>query len=58
MAEIGGAFCVIPLQSAGKQPDNMPVFNGHGAAVVDTCFNPFNNHIIASASEDCKVYLT
>jgi coronin-1B/1C/6 len=39
----------------GKLPDSLPVYNGHTAAVIDTDFNPFNNHIIASASEDCKV---
>ncbi|KAI9203530.1 uncharacterized protein BJ171DRAFT_509889 [Polychytrium aggregatum] len=50
----GGAFAVIPHATVGKL-DNIPVFNGHSAAVLDTDFNPFNDHIIASAAEDCKV---
>lgn len=50
----GGAFAVLPHTQVGKLPDNLPVFNGHAAAVLDTDFNPFNDHIIASASEDCK----
>lgn len=30
------------------------MFNGHGGAVLDTDFNPFNDYIVASAAEDCK----
>ncbi|TPX31089.1 hypothetical protein SmJEL517_g05500 [Synchytrium microbalum] len=51
----GGAFAVIPHSSVGKIGDSMAVYNGHSAAVLDTDFNPFNDHVIASASEDCKV---
>jgi WD40 repeat protein len=43
--------------NTGKQTDSLPVFNGHAAAVLDTDFNPFNDHVIASASEDCKVMI-
>ncbi|KAJ2994018.1 Coronin-2B [Globomyces sp. JEL0801] len=50
----GGAFAVIPHAMVGKLPENLPVFNGHAGAVLDTDFNPFNDHVIASASEDCK----
>jgi len=32
-----------------------PVFLGHTSAVIDTDFNPFNDHIVASAGEDGKV---
>lgn len=35
--------------------DSLAVYNGHTAAVLDTDFNPFNDHVIASAAEDCKV---
>ncbi|KAJ1555354.1 hypothetical protein HK096_003097 [Nowakowskiella sp. JEL0078] len=34
--------------------ENLPLFNGHSGAVLDTDFNPFNDHVIASASEDTK----
>jgi len=51
----GGSFAVIPLERTGKLHDNPPCFNGHSATVLDTDFNPFNDNIIASSSEDCKV---
>jgi coronin-1B/1C/6 len=54
-ADLGGAFTVIPHTKVGKLPDTLPVFNGHGGAVLDTDFNPFNDYVVASASEDCKV---
>ncbi|KAH7162513.1 hypothetical protein B0J13DRAFT_12470 [Dactylonectria estremocensis] len=53
----GGAFAVIPLEEKGKIPDQIPLFRGHTAAVLDTDWNPFNDHIIASASEDGKVFI-
>ncbi|PNY25304.1 Coronin, partial [Tolypocladium capitatum] len=53
----GGAFAVVPLNEKGKLPDQIPLFRGHTAAVLDTDWNPFNDRIIASASEDGKVFL-
>lgn len=32
----GGAFAVIPLNERGKLPDQIPLFRGHTAAVLDT----------------------
>jgi len=32
----GGAFAVIPLSEKGKLPDQIPLFRGHTAAVLDT----------------------
>ena len=52
----GGAFAVIPLGERGKLPDLIPLFKGHSAPVLDTDFNPFNDSVLASASEDGKVY--
>ncbi|KAK9488663.1 hypothetical protein V1527DRAFT_457248 [Lipomyces starkeyi] len=51
----GGAFAVIPLSERGKIPDQIPLFRGHTATVLDTDWNPFNDHVIASGSEDGKV---
>lgn len=51
----GGAFAVIPLSERGKIPDQIPLFRGHTAAVLDTDWNPFDDSIIASASDDGKV---
>ncbi|KAH6611024.1 hypothetical protein Trco_001044 [Trichoderma cornu-damae] len=53
----GGAFAVIPLNEKGKAPDQIPLFRGHTATVLDTDWNPFNDHLIASASEDGKVFI-
>lgn len=53
----GGAFAVIPHTKTGKLPESLPLFNGHGGAVLDTDFNPFNDHIVASASEDCRAMI-
>ncbi|KAM7223626.1 protein of unknown function (DUF1900) domain containing protein [Rhypophila decipiens] len=53
----GGAFAVIPLNERGKLPDQLPLFRGHTAAVLDTDWNPFNDHVIASASDDGKVFI-
>ncbi|RSL65602.1 hypothetical protein CEP54_004104 [Fusarium duplospermum] len=53
----GGAFAVVPLNERGKVPDQIPLFRGHTASVLDTDWNPFNDNIIASASEDGKVFI-
>lgn len=53
----GGAFAVIPHEVTGKLAENYPLFCGHTAAVLDTDFARFNDHIIASASEDTKVMI-
>ncbi|CCH61509.1 hypothetical protein TBLA_0E04570 [Henningerozyma blattae CBS 6284] len=51
----GGAFAVIPIEEVGKFSDDVPLFRGHTAQVLDTDFDPFNDHRIASASDDGKV---
>ncbi|KAI3639526.1 hypothetical protein MIR68_002220 [Amoeboaphelidium protococcarum] len=51
----GGQFAVIPLEQVGKLANDLPVFSGHTGAVLDTDFNPFNDYVVASGSEDCKV---
>jgi coronin-1B/1C/6 len=48
---------VIPLEDRGKLPGLIPLFKGHSAPVLDTDFNPFNDSLLASASEDAKVRL-
>eukprot|EP00835_Amoeboradix_gromovi_P005831 NODE_594_length_6300_cov_0.153201.p2 type:complete len:359 gc:universal NODE_594_length_6300_cov_0.153201:3464-4540(+) len=51
----GGSFAVIPVSQVGKQLDALPLYNGHSGPVLDTDFNPFNDHVLASASEDSTV---
>lgn len=53
----GGAFVVIPVDERGKLPDILPLFRGHTGPVLDTDWNPFNDDVIASASDDGKVFL-
>jgi hypothetical protein len=50
----GGSFAVVPYdQGKPKIHPNMPLVNGHKSAVLDIDFNPFNDNLIASVSEDC-----
>lgn len=53
----GGAFAVIPLNEKGKVPDVIPLFRGHTAVVLDTDWHPFNDRIIASGSDDGKIFI-
>ncbi|EQL38355.1 hypothetical protein RJZ56_002751 [Blastomyces dermatitidis] len=53
----GGAFAVLPIDETGKAPDRFPLFRGHTAVVLDTDWNPFNDSLIASGSDDGKVFL-
>ncbi|CAK7271639.1 Coronin-like protein crn1 [Sporothrix epigloea] len=53
----GGAFAVIPVNERGKIPDQIPLFRGHTAAVLDTDWHPFNDHVLASASDDARVFV-
>lgn len=53
----GGAFAVIPLSERGRLPERMPLFRGHTAAVLDTDWSPFNDSLIASGSDDGKVFI-
>ncbi|KAK5079080.1 Coronin-like protein crn1 [Lithohypha guttulata] len=53
----GGAFAVIPVEERGRVPDRIPLFRGHTAVVLDTDWNPFNDSLLASGSDDGKVFL-
>lgn len=53
----GGAFAVIPLNEKGRLPEQIPLFRGHTAAVLDTDWSPFNDSLISSASDDGKVFI-
>lgn len=53
----GGAFAVIPIDEKGKLPELLPLFRGHTAAVLDTDWSPFDDSLIASGSDDGKVFL-
>ncbi|CAH2293646.1 coronin-2A isoform X1 [Pelobates cultripes] len=51
----GGAFIVIPLQQSGKLDPHYPKVCGHRGNVLDIKWNPFDDYVIASCSEDASV---
>lgn len=53
----GGAFAVIPLAERGRLPEQMPLFRGHTGPVLDTDWSPFNDSLVASGSDDGKVFI-
>jgi len=53
----GGAFIVLPLEKTGRLDLLVGKVTGHTGPVMDIKWNPFNDNVIASASEDCTVKL-
>ncbi|NXT69941.1 COR2A protein, partial [Chaetops frenatus] len=51
----GGAFLVIPIKQTGKLDPHYPQVCGHKGNVLDIKWNPFNDFVIASCSEDATV---
>ncbi|KAM6391881.1 coronin-2A isoform 2-T2 [Rhynochetos jubatus] len=51
----GGAFLVIPIQQTGKLDPHYPKICGHKGNVLDIKWNPFDDFVIASCSEDATV---
>lgn len=51
----GGAFLVLTLKQTGKIDANAPLVAGHKGAVLDIQWCPFDDNIIASASDDAIV---
>ncbi|NXQ16630.1 COR2A protein, partial [Peucedramus taeniatus] len=51
----GGAFLVIPINQTGKLDPHYPKVCGHQGNVLDIKWNPFNDFVIASCSEDATV---
>ena len=48
---------VLPLERTGRVGQAASKVAGHAGPVLDIRWNPFNDNIIASASEDCLVKL-
>ncbi|KAI1292171.1 Coronin-1C [Halotydeus destructor] len=51
----GGAFLVLPLSKTGRIDVNTPLVAGHKGPVLDIAWCPFNDNVIASASDDTVV---
>jgi len=48
----GGAVAIVNVNTVTKL-DKVPLITGHKGPVLDLEFNPFNDNIIATVSEDC-----
>ncbi|KAF5274440.1 hypothetical protein FQR65_LT04356 [Abscondita terminalis] len=53
----GGAFVVLPIDNTGRLDFNAFRVTGHKGPVLDIKWNPFNDNIIASSSDDCTIKL-
>jgi WD40 repeat protein len=53
----GGAFAVLKAGGKGRLGGACPLFEGHKAGVIDVAFNPFNDFVVASASDDATIKL-
>eukprot|EP00088_Acartia_fossae_P016442 TRINITY_DN1919_c0_g1_i2.p1 TRINITY_DN1919_c0_g1~~TRINITY_DN1919_c0_g1_i2.p1 ORF type:complete len:628 (+),score=126.99 TRINITY_DN1919_c0_g1_i2:93-1976(+) len=53
----GGSFVVLHVDQPNRSGRHVCRVVGHTAQVLDIKWNPFNDNIIASASEDCTVKL-
>ena len=51
----GGPFAVVKHKDVGEYKAGTPLVAGHKSAVLDLDFNPFHEHVIASASEDSTI---
>ncbi|KAM9837047.1 coronin-2A [Aulostomus maculatus] len=51
----GGSFIVLPIYLTGRVDPLHPRVCGHRGRVLDVKWNPFDDHCIASCSEDCTV---
>eukprot|EP00727_Mastigamoeba_balamuthi_P012726 m51a1_g8076 putative actin binding protein (450) ;mRNA; r:189368-191244 len=50
----GGVYAVLPYEQQGKLAE-IPLVSVHKGAVLDLDCHPFNDSLVASASEDCNI---
>ncbi|XP_050293118.1 coronin-2B-like isoform X1 [Anthonomus grandis grandis] len=53
----GGAFIVVPINCTGRLDFNAHKITGHSGPILDIKWNPFNDNVIASCSDDCTIKL-
>lgn len=54
----GGPVMVTPVDQVGRAKLTAPKLAVHKAKVLDFAFNPFNDNLLATASEDCYIKLS
>lgn len=53
----GGTMAVLPAGAFGRTPRDIPLITGHSGPILDFEFNPFNDNMLLTASEDQKMML-
>jgi len=53
----GGAIACLDITKPGRTPSGQPLITGHRGPILDFEFNPFNDNMILSCSEDLTVKL-
>lgn len=51
----GGAFCVVNTDKTGRQDVNLPKVSAHKEYILDLQWNPFNDNMLATCSEDGSI---
>jgi len=51
----GGSLAVLDSKKFGRLPSQQPLINGHAGAILDFEFSPFDECMVATASEDLTV---
>jgi len=51
----GGSLAVFSSKKIGRLPRDLPLISGHSGAILDFDFNPFDDDMLATASEDTTV---
>ena len=51
----GGPFVVVDLTKPGRVEADHPTVNGHTGACLNFDWNPHNDNVLATSSEDCTV---
>lgn len=51
----GGAFCVLPVTTVGRLDVSLPKVSGHRDYILDLQWNPYNDSMLATCSEDGSI---
>lgn len=51
----GGTLAVVSNEKYGRLPRDLPLVTGHSGGILDFEFNPFDDNMLVSASEDMTI---